>query len=352
MKNILITGLIVLLGFVAPVGITQAAVDYYIKIPGVDGESKDTKSGTESSIYIESKAEGGSSSGVIIESTVEADNNDSTHKAEIDIISTSNSGSGEKGGTADINIGVGELEEGGDPDEPIIIGTIPNPQTINTEFIELLSTDGGIVIRTHSSEKKGNVETEFKVEEGEKNIQPLDDVSSSEGDDATSSKPKEIVVVGSKVRVSIEKLGDNAPRIDIEVDDVKSDEDLALFATKKAEEDENIEEISLNYEKINMKYSTEAKLFGFLPIAMRENIEFVADNEGRVKVQFPWWNIFAKKAINKESLERDLTTAFQEKSAEEDAESNARVTAQHLHVLTNILKAKHETAKNAINNVR
>ena len=35
--------------------------------------------------------------------------------------------SGEKGGTADINIGVGELK-GGNPDRPLIRGSVPNPQ--------------------------------------------------------------------------------------------------------------------------------------------------------------------------------------------------------------------------------
>ena len=77
--------------------------------------------------------------------------------------------SDEKGGTADINIGVGELQEASGETR----GTIDGPKDLKNKEDE---AEAGLLmpaVQSHAtggkkSKKRGNVETEFKVEKGEK----------------------------------------------------------------------------------------------------------------------------------------------------------------------------------------
>ena len=82
--------------------------------------------------------------------------------------------SGEKGGTEDINIGVGELQEqtvpsrltteegSAAPGGPVDLKNEDDKPKAGLLLPAVQSRAGG------SSKKKGNVETEFKVEKGEK----------------------------------------------------------------------------------------------------------------------------------------------------------------------------------------
>src|SRR3989344_4675203 len=86
------------------------------------------------------------------------------------------------------------------------------------------------------------------------------------------------------------------------------------------------ESVSLNFGKIKTTVKQTVKLFGFIPIAATATVEI--DAEQQVKVKFPWW-AFLASGKNKESLGQQVFTA-----------------------LSNVLKTKHDTIKNSINNVR
>lgn len=242
-------------------------------------------------------------------------------------------------------------------------------------------------------EQKGNVEYTWKVEEGEGVQAPamnksdliesissksdgglqsvdlflkIDDIKGESSDEeAKSSKPKEIVVVGSKVR------DEDVPQIVLPTDDpeypadsffditfVASDEDLVLNAVAVAQNDENIEEVTISDESVSVGYTTTVKLLGFIPVktSQKATVTF-GDGErgtnseelGRVKVVMPWWHVFGRKTVRP----HDLKAAIEEELAVENVTLNfAQVRARAFQTLSNIMKTKHDTAKSAINNIR
>lgn len=265
MRTLLVLSLFALI----PFGSAYAAADYYLKIDGVEGESTARASATGA-------AEATVTSVIQSETTVEADGK--SHKGEIDLSSATEAEkkkgnveygwkveeaekameaeSGERGGTADINIGVGELQNTGiEPDEIDFMGESENA----TNFGILLGGSGD------------NEETD------EERAQGLE-----------------------RARLVIEE---NA----------------------KAS-DQAIESVSLNFEKITTRVRHEVRLFGFIPIETTAEVD--VDVEQRVAVRFPWWTIFASGDNDESVAERVYST------------------------LSNVLKTKHDTVKNAIQNVR
>ena len=156
--------------------------------------------------------------------------------------------SGEKGGTEDINIGVGELSNTGAGQNDINAMTDPEP--ITPDFSILLG--GG---------------------------------SSDEG----RAKAAEILMQGAQ------------------------------------EEGVPVESISLNFEKIEARVNQKVKLFGFIPATAEATVEINAKQE--IKVKFPWWAYLAR-GKDRSVGERVFTA------------------------ISNVLKTKHDTVKNAIGNIR
>jgi hypothetical protein len=72
--------------------------------------------------------------------------------------------SGEKGGTEDINIGVGELQEGKEGSATRKLKKAVKSKEEDKAVKEYTQKDDS---KPRSKKKKGNVEYEFKVEEGE-----------------------------------------------------------------------------------------------------------------------------------------------------------------------------------------
>ncbi len=89
--------------------------------------------------------------------------------------------------------------------------------------------------------------------------------------------------------------------------------------------DQAIQSIAINAERVMARVETRVRLFGFLPATTTAAVEINA--EGDVTVKFPWWAILASG---------------------KDETLGVRVAA----TLTNVLKTKHETVKNAISNIR
>ena len=140
---------------------------------------------------------------------------------------------------------------------------------------------------------------------------------------------------------------------------VESEKDLELFAVATAASDNNIEEISFYFNKIEMKYSQPAKLFGFIPVTYTATAivgeEIYPDKYGRVKLKLPWWLAFAQD--NSEELKGDLEQGMSAMG------NNAQLANIHLQnamqkqqqliqMMSNVMKTKHDTAKAAVNNVR
>lgn len=183
----------------------------------------------------------------------------------------------------------------------------------------------------------GNTENQFKVEEGE----------------SAAKKPKEIVVVGSKVRgwdpVKKEEIRGVAPQ---RTDEVHNETDLAFLATRLFIENEDVptEDISLNFEKITWAYRQEAKLLGLFPLSLRHELEVDtrADSYGRIKVRFPWWHVFVSKPVSDVEIVALYDAEVQSLGGGnimDDPETPLlQRQAQTLQTLSNVSKALHDTA--------
>lgn len=182
-------------------------------------------------------------------------------------------------------------------------------ESIETTGIEPDDIDAS---NSDESEAKGNVEYGWKVEEGEKL-------------ETTGVEPDEIDFMGEGEPLTTNfgvLLGGGSD------DGDEEGKEAALEIILKGAEEEGapMEQISLNYEKIEAKLAQSVKLFGFIPVMVKADVEI--DSENQVKVRFPWWAIFAA-GDDGEALGEKVFTA-----------------------LSNVLKTKHNTIKNSIGNVR
>lgn len=92
------------------------------------------------------------------------------------------------------------------------------------------------------------------------------------------------------------------------------------------EEGAPTETLSLNYEKIKTTTKQSVKLLGIIPMEIEATVEI--DAEEQVKVKFPWWS-FLVSGKDSDALGQSIFTS-----------------------LSNVLKTRHDTVKNAIGNIR
>jgi|GEM_PF-6656571 len=315
--------------------------------------------------------------------------------------------SGEKGGTEDINIGMGEMQETAGDDK-------------HDKWIDVLSaSDGGEEMRMNKAElidaisnksngglraqyvKLGDIKGESDDSASQDGGLDLDD----DNDGATAaktSKPKEIVVVGSKVRdesvpqlwrpeVDDEVLADGQTRrvpdsffdvwvdaadsedattadsffdVFVDVGDGRSmpdsffdifvdvtDDDLQLQAVSVAQSDKNVKEIKLTENEVRVDYFEEVKLFGLIPVKTTKTITVntnAAEQISRVKVKMPWWHVFGRKTVRPHDLqtaiEEELNKAIpaqtdtDDRPTEEVAFYYNKISAQTLQTISNVSK--------------
>lgn len=161
----------------------------------------------------------------------------------------------------------------------------------------------GIEGETEDVKKKGNVEYNWKVEEGQK-----------------------VMVEGEAVTPDFSILLGGGGGDD-EASEGALDEIEKILEDGAKEEGLPVEEISLNFEEIKTKINTEMKFLGIFPISAKAEVEI--ESEGEVKVKFPWWAFLASGKEDKEELGKRVSTT-----------------------LSNVLKTRHDTVKNSIGNIR
>lgn len=198
--------------------------------------------------------------------------------------------------------------------------------------------------------KGGNVEFEWKVEEGESTPGVEPDEIDAQADPQEASVDYFLKIEGVEGE-STENAGVEPDEIDVVADgeplmtnfgillggdeggddgEELTEEQLATVAgillEGMQEEGAPAETLSLNYEKIKTTTKKEVRLFGFIPVSVDASVEI--DQQNDVKVKFPWW-------------------AFLATGKDADALGEQIVTS-----LSNVLKTKHDTVKNAIGNIR
>lgn len=189
--------------------------------------------------------------------------------------------------------------------------TVAPPATGGTEagsmYIKIDGVDG-----ESEDGKKGNVDMQWKVEEGEKSAAPGVEPDEIDYDgDSKSATNFGILLGGSDTSDERQKGLDRAEKV------------ILNHATESGVP---MESLSLNFTKIEYKYKSDAKLFGFIPMSVLATVEI--DETETATVKLPWWS-FLVTGVEREEIGR---------------------TAKE--TLSNILKTKHDAVKNAIANVK
>jgi len=265
--------------------------------------------------------------------------------------------SGEKGGTEDINIGIGEMREAGKAGEEITTDEYGRavPDSFFDIFIELGDADARAAIDAFikAGEMTGEDDDEADESDGSGNVR-FGDGESGARPSLTASTQKEIVVVGSKVRKALEDLNVEIrgwdpikKEVTIGPDNIDDGGDFLDLVGAMVAKDEHIEEVSFNFQKIRIEYEQPAKLFGLLNITMNATVEI--DEAEKVNVKFPWYRILAKD--NARELRTEMETAMEAHElghALQQQQTNIdflRERARVFQTVSNVLRAAHDTAK-------
>ncbi len=198
-----------------------------------------------------------------------------------------------------------------------------------------------------SGARKGNVEMNWKVEEGE---------SASQGNESAMDfiqRRAEIRVRAAEVRGwDPEQKRQFAAEAKAWAQ-VRSGQDLERFAQGILADNEQIESLSLNYEEIKARHRHTAKFLGIFNASISQDITIgFGDGERgrvpeRVEVKFPWYRFLFKvqNQLNSEDAQDLLnqpvveTEPPSEGSQDVSAEAELTVYAQALEKLNSILKA-------------
>lgn len=249
-----------------------ASVDYFLKIDGVDGESKNTTSSATTQLQVTAVTSGDST---------KTDDSTRTGSGATYVApdSTQTSGTSSVGSTGG-GIGAGKVNLTEDPQEAsadyyLKIDDIKGESSESKES-------------TSTSKSKGKVEATWKVEEGEAlqgaGIEP------DEIDFASSSEP---LMTSFGVLLGGSDSNDDGEETEEEKEQAEAHRsEVAKIVLQTLQEDEvPVETFSLNYEEIKAEVKQELKLFGFIPVSTRATVQI--DAEDNIKVRFPWWAFLA-----------------------------------------------------------
>lgn len=223
-------------------------------------------------------------------------------------------------------------------------GTSAQHNESDLNFMTELSTTGGVYIKYDDVEG----ESTKTSDEGDPD-QPV----------ITGAADSEVSVVGVEVRGWDPDKKNALKAVDLHLADLTTQARLAIRAAQTASADAQVEEITLNFGKIKFDYLFPVKLLGFINTQMRYEVSVEFDNQeeihpdeySRVKVKLPWWHIFSRKLVNAENLrvdiEGDLTAA-----SNIEMQNSIQRNGYILESVSATLKTRHDTAKNAVANVR
>lgn len=177
---------------------------------------------------------------------------------------------------------------------------------------------GNTASSSASPKPKGNVEYEWKVEEGESAAVP--GVEPDEIDVAVEAQPLtpdfSILLGGGG--------GSTDDREDLTESQRSAVTEILLQGL--ADQGAPAETLSLNYEKITTKATQDVRLFGFIPVVIRAEVS--VNGKGDTEVSYPWWGFLAS------------------------GKDAGALGDRMYEALWRVLQTKHDTIKNAIGNIR
>ncbi len=113
--------------------------------------------------------------------------------------------------------------------------------------------------------------------------------------------------------------------------------------------DDNIDEAEVSTTSVKVVFKEEAKFLGIFTANLK--MEVNADAEGRVKVRYPWFSFLYKKPIDASEVEVEIEEELSQ-SQEIKAKGSLQATAKMFSTISNVMKTRHDTAKNSVGNIR
>jgi hypothetical protein len=210
-------------------------------------------------------------------------------------------------------------------------GVAPVGGSVNRGNNENWDFGGAGTIKTgNTAVQKGNVEMEWKVEEGE------------------HIAVDAVIVRGWDPKKKEEFMSEHK-----EAAAVHSKQELEHFAQGILLLDEKIAEVQFNPKELSVSYEAEGKLLWFIPMSYTKRL--VASGEEGGEVTFtakkPWWGFLV-------SGDGDDETATEAKKKHKETieiaswSFGASNQAMLLKTISDVLKTKHDTVKNSVSNVR
>lgn len=129
---------------------------------------------------------------------------------------------------------------------------------------------------------------------------------------------------------------------------VQNEQDLENLVNGILLKDENVKSVEVDQKKVKIAYKMPARFLGIFrsSIATRAEVTY----SGEVKVSLPWYAFLFKKSVSTDDIESEARAILPEVGDEVlmSFESRARAVT----TLSDIMKTKHDTVKNSINNIR
>jgi len=129
---------------------------------------------------------------------------------------------------------------------------------------------------------------------------------------------------------------------------VKSGQELENFAKGILLKDENVKSIQVDEEKVKIEYEMPARFLGIFNTSLVVRAEVIQDR--LVKVAYPWHSFLFKKLVAVSDIESETKAILPE--IDDEVLVLFETRAFTIETLSNIMKVKHDTAKNSINNIR
>ena len=266
---------------------------------------------------------------------------------------------------------------------------------VNAESSAASSMSTGVQLSAQTaattSEAKGNVEVNFKVEEGQKGGPALLEIDTIKGESPDTSKRGGEKGGTEDINIGVGGVGGtpvvqhnqsdldflkgnavSARAVEVRGWDpkqkqeflatvkaeaqVQSGQDLENFAKGVLLADDNVEEVSSDEDSVEVRYRVPAKFLGLFETTLP--VEVVAEEAqgelgARVRVKFPWFRFFfgVPDEVSETALESSVSAAVIG-DLDRDGALDVVVAARLLSAISNVLKTKHDTVKNSIGNIR
>ena len=220
-----------------------------------------------------------------------------------------------------------------------------------------------IGVTAAGEEETGNVETEFKVEKGERSTGDDGPGGVVFGDGIKGERPSAESEEGARYKVEVRgwdpvKKTSAAQYKQTDLDFILSRAsrnvgELEEYTKALAQSDPNIENIEITESTVAMGYKYPAKLLWLVDV--NYTMTTTVDTLGRVKVQRPWWIMFSKNNAGDISgaLESALATLGGDgQLANIDLQSAMQKQQQILQTMSSMQKASHDAAMATIRNIK